>query len=45
MAHSSSDGHMGYVVWPRIAGSRKNLGMPSEYLLCPEVAIYQRINL
>ena len=36
---------MGYVVWPRIAGSRKNLGMPSEYLLCPEVAIYQRIHL
>ena len=24
MAHSSCDGHVGYIVWPEIAGSRKN---------------------
>ena len=36
MAHGSCDGHVGYIVWPRIAGSRKILGMPSWCLLCPD---------
>ena len=45
MAHSSCDGHVEYVVWPLIVGSRKNPGMPSQYLMCPEVAISQRIHL
>jgi len=45
MAHSSSDGHFGYIVCPRIVGSRKNPGMPSQYLMRPEVAICQRFLL
>ena len=45
MAHSSSDGHVGYILWPRIVSSRKNPGMPSQCLTCPEVAISQRIHL
>ena len=45
MAHSSSDGHVGYIVWPQIVGSRKNPGMPSQCLTYPEVAISQRIHL
>jgi len=45
MAHSPSDGHVGYIVLPQIAGSCKNPGMPSQYLVCPEVAICQRIHL
>jgi len=45
MAHSSSDGHVGFIVWPQIEGSRKNPGMPSQYLMCPEVALSQRIHL
>ena len=32
MAHSSSDVHVGYSACPRIVGSRKNPGMPSQYL-------------
>jgi len=36
MAHSSSDGHVGYILWPRIAASRKNHGMFSQCLVCPE---------
>ena len=46
MADSSCDGHVGYIVWPRIIRSRENPGMPSQYLMCPpEVAISQRIHL
>jgi len=45
MAHNSSGGHVGYTVWPQIVGSHKNPGMPSQYLMCPEVAISQRIHL
>jgi len=45
MAHSSSDGHVGYIVWPQKVGSRKNAGMPSQCLMCAEVAISQRIYL
>jgi len=45
MAHSSSDGYVGCTVWPQIAGFRKNLGMPSQYFVCPEVAISQRTHL
>jgi len=45
MAHSSSDGHVGYIVWPQKVGSRKNPCMPSQYLMCPEVAISQGIHL
>jgi len=45
MAHSSSGGHVGYIVWPQKVSSRKNPGMPSQYLMCPEVAISQRIHL
>jgi len=45
MAHSSSDGHMGYIVWPQIVSSRKYPGMPSQYLMCPEEAMSQQINL
>ena len=29
MAHSSCDGHVGYIVWLQISGSRKNFDMPS----------------
>jgi len=45
MAHNSFDGHVGYIVWPRVVGSRKTPGMPSQCLVCPEVAISQRIHL
>jgi len=45
MTHSSSGGYVGYIVWPQIVGSRKNPGMPSQYLMCPEVEISQRIYL
>jgi len=45
MAHSSSGGHVRYIVWPQKVGSRKNPGMPSQYFMCPEVAISQRIHL
>jgi len=45
MAHSSSDGHVGCIVWPQVIGSRKNAGIPSQCLVCPEVAISQRIHL
>ena len=44
MAHSTSEGHVGCIIWPRIASSRKNPGMPSQYFMCPEVAISQRIH-
>ena len=44
MVHSSSDDHVGCIVGPQIVGSRKNPGMPSQYLMCPEVAISQRIH-
>ena len=40
-----SDGHMRYIVSPRIVGSRKNSGMPSQCLICPEVAISAWIHL
>ena len=33
MAHSSSDGHVGYIACPPIADCRKNLRMPSRYLV------------
>ena len=33
------------IVWQQIVGSRKNPGMPSQCLMCPEVAISQRIHL
>ena len=36
---------MGYSVWPQITGSRKNLSMPSQWLMCLEVAISQQIRL
>jgi len=36
---------MGYIVYPRIAGSRKNPGVPAQYLMCPKVVISQRIHL
>jgi len=45
MAHGSSDGYVGCIAWPRIVGSRKNPGMPSQCLMCSEVAISQRIHL
>jgi len=45
MAHSSSDGHVGYIVWPGIVSSRKNAGMPFRHFTCPEVAISLRIHL
>ena len=45
MAHSSSDGHVGYIVWPRIVSSHKTVGMPSPYSMFPEVAISKRIHL
>ena len=45
MAHSFSDSHMGCIVWPQIVGSRKNPGMPSQCLMCLEVAISQQVHL
>jgi len=36
---------VGYIVWPQRVGSRKNPGMLSQYLVCPEVAISRRIHL
>ena len=45
MAHSSSDGHVGYTVWPQRLDSRKNPGTPPQCLMCPEVAISQRMHL
>ena len=45
MAHSSSYSHVRYIVWPQIVGSRINPGMPSQYLMCPEVTISQQIHL
>ena len=45
MAHCSSVGHVGYIVWPRIIGSRKNPGMSFQCFMCPDVAISQRIHL
>jgi len=45
MAHSSSHGHVGYIVWLWIASPCKILGMPSQRFFCPEVAISQRIHL
>ena len=45
VAHSSCDSHVGYIVWPRTTGTRKNLGMPSQYLMCLEMAISERIHL
>jgi len=45
MAHSSSAGHVGYIVWSQKVGSRRNPGMPSQYLMCPEVAISERMHL
>ena len=45
MAHSSSNGRVGCIVWPQQVGSRKNSGMPSQCLMCPAVAISQRIHL
>ena len=45
MAHNSSDGHVGCIVWPQTVGYRKNPGTPPQCLMCPEVAISQRIHL
>jgi len=45
MAHSSSSGHVEYIVWLQKVSSCKNPGMPSQYLMCPEVAISQQIRL
>ena len=45
MAHSSSNGHVGCIVWPRIVSSCKNPDLPSQYLMCPEVAISQWAHL
>ena len=45
LAHSSSDGHVGYIVWSQKVGSRKNPGMPYQCLMCLEMVIYQRIHL
>jgi len=45
MAHSSSGGHVGCIVWPQIVGSRTNPGMPSHSLVCAKVAISQWIHL
>ena len=45
MACSSSDGHVGCIVWLQIADTRKILSMPSRCLSCSEVAISQRIHL
>ena len=39
MAHSFSCGHVRHIVWPQVAGSRKNPGMPLQYLMCPVVAV------
>jgi len=36
MAHSSSSGRVGYIVWPRIVGSHKNAGIPFQYLVCSD---------
>ena len=40
-----SNGHVGCIVYQQKVGSRKNPGMPSQYLVCPEVAISRRIHL
>jgi len=45
MAHISSDGHVGYIVYPQRVGSNKKPGMPSQYLVRPKVAIFRRIHL
>jgi len=45
MALNPCDGHVGYIASLQIADSRKNLDMPSQYLMCPEVAISHRIHL
>jgi len=45
MAQSSSSSQVGYIVQPQKVGSRQNPGMPSQYLVCPELAISRQIHL
>ena len=37
MAHRSCDSHVRYNAWQQKAGSHKNPGIPSKYLMCPRL--------